>query len=139
MTTEIPLASAINDAEAAFRTHKSDLVLRPIWHQHGSRVEAHILICFLAYVLWQTLQQWMQAIGLGSALRALLDELHRLKSTDVLLPTEDGREIRLRCVSHPEKELAVLLYRLGIAPPRRLTPPRWVPKEVLGCADAARL
>jgi len=127
------------DAEAAFRTQKSELVLRPIWHQVERRVQAHILVCFLAYVLWKTLQQWMQGCGLGSAPRVLLDELSRLKSTDVILPTEEGREIRLRCVSHPEKDLAVLLYRLGIAPPRRLTPPQWVPKEVFACADAADL
>ena len=102
-------------------------------------MQAHILVCFLAYVLWKTLQQWMQTHGLGSAPRTLLNELSRLKSTDVILPTEEGREIRLRCVSQPEKELAVLLYRLGIAPPRRLSPPQWVPKEVLARANAAAL
>jgi transposase len=127
------------DAEAAFRTCKSELVLRPIWHQCEHRVQAHILVCFLAYVLWKTLQQWMQTCGLGSAPRTLLDELSRLKSTDVLLPTEDGRTIRLRCVSQPEKDLAVLLYHLGIAPPRRLSPPQWVPKEVLALASESTL
>jgi hypothetical protein len=124
------------DAEAAFRMHKSDLVLRPIWHQSEQRVQAHILICFLAYVLWKTLQQWMQAAGLGSAPRTLLNELGRLKSTDVILPTAEGREVRLRCVSRPEKELEVLLYRLRITPPSRLQPPHWVPKEILARADA---
>ena len=107
----------LTDAEAAFRTHKSDLVLRPIWHQYEHRVQAHILICFLAYVLWKTLEQWMRASGLGSAPRTLLDEVRRLKSTDVILPTDRGREIRLRCVSRPDEELAVLLYRLGSLPP----------------------
>jgi hypothetical protein len=125
------------DAEAAFRTQKSELVLRPIWHQQESRVQAHILVCFLAYVLWKTLQQWMQASGLGSAPRTLLNELSRLKSTDVILPTAEGREVRLRCVSRPEPDLAVLLYRLGIAPPSRLQPPQWVPKEILARADAS--
>jgi transposase len=127
------------DAEAAFRTQKSELVLRPIWHQHENRVQAHILVCFLAYVLWKTLEQWMQASGLGSAPRTLLNELSRLKSTDVILPTAEGREVRLRCVSRPEPDLAVLLYRLGIAPPSRLQPPQWVPKEILARADAAAL
>jgi len=125
------------DAEAAFRTCKSELVLRPIWHQYERRVQAHILVCFLAYVLWKTLQQWMQFSGLGSAPRTLLNEVSRLKSTDVILPTTEGREVCLRCVSRPEKELAVLLYRLGIAPPSRLHPPDWVSKEVLARADAA--
>jgi hypothetical protein len=125
------------DVEAAFRTQKSELVLRPIWHQHKTRVQAHILVCFLAYVLWKTLQQWMQASGLGSSPRTLLNELSRLKSTDVILPTAEGREVRLRCISQPEPDLAVLLYRLGIAPPRRLNPPQWVPKEILAQPESA--
>jgi hypothetical protein len=115
------------DAEAAFRTQKSQLVLRPIWHQEEKRVQAHILICFLAYVLWKTLEQWMRASGLGSAPRTLLDEVRGLKSMDVILPTDHGREIRLRCVSRAEEPLAILLYRLGIAPPARLQPPCWMP------------
>jgi len=81
----------LTDAEAAFRTHKSDLVLRPIWHHDRDRVQAHILICFLAFVLWKTLEQWMRASGLGSAPRTLLNEVRRLKSTDVILPTDQGR------------------------------------------------
>jgi len=125
------------DAEAAFRTHKSDLVLRPIWHQYENRVQAHILICFLAYVLWKTLEQWMRTSGLGSAPRTLLSELRRLKSTDVILPTDQGRELRLRCVSRPDDPLAVLLYRLRIAPPSRLQPPRWLPKDAIPAASAA--
>jgi len=124
------------DAEAAFRTHKSDLVLRPIWHQYENRVQAHILISFLAYVLWKTLEQWMRTSGLGSAPRTLLNEVRRLKSTDVILPTDQGREIRLRCVSRPDEALAVLLYRLRIAPPSRLQPPCWVPTDVIPAASA---
>jgi hypothetical protein len=127
------------DAEAAFRTHKSELVLRPIWHQYENRVQAHILICFLAYVLWKTLEQWMRTSGLGSAPRALLSEVRRLKSTDVILPTDQGREIRLRCVTRPDEALAVLLYRLRIAPPSRLQPPCWVLQDVIPAASAASL
>jgi hypothetical protein len=115
------------DAEAAFRVHKSELVLRPIYHHKEDRVEAHILVCFLAYVLWKTLERWMEAAGLGSAPRPLLDALDRLKSVDVILGTEGARSVQLRCVSQPEEDLAVLLYRLGIAPPSRLMPPRWLP------------
>jgi len=100
-------------------------------------VQAHILISFLAYVLWKTLEQWMRASGLGSAPRTLLNEIRRLKSTDVILPTDQGREIRLRCVTRPDEALAVLLYRLRIAPPSRLQPPCWVPKETVPAASAA--
>jgi hypothetical protein len=127
----------LTDAEAAFRTHKSDLVLRPIWHHDENRVQAHILICFLAFVLWKTLEQWMRGSGLGSAPRTLLDEVRRLKSTDVILPTDQGRELRLRCVSRADDALAVLLYRLRIAPPSRLQPPQWLPNDTIPTVSAA--
>ena len=55
----------LTEAEAAFRIHKSDLSLRPIWHQKQERVQAHVLVCFLAYVLWKTLGQMCQPAGLG--------------------------------------------------------------------------
>jgi transposase len=124
-------------AEAAFRTHKSELSLRPIWHQHEARVQAHILVCFLAYVLWKTLERWMEASGLGTAPRTLLDEVRQLKSTDVILPTAVGRELRLRCVSQPDESLAVLLSRLGIAPPARVAPPHWTTGQALAAATTA--
>jgi transposase len=110
----------LTEAEAAFRIHKSDLSLRPIWHQSEPRVQAHILVCFLAYVLWKTLEQWQQRAGLGHSPRTILEELRRIQSTDVVLPTEDGRELRLRCVVRPDAAQAALLDRLGLALPERL-------------------
>ena len=110
----------LTEAEAAFRIHKSDLSLRPIWHQSEHRVQAHILVCFLAYVLWKTLEQWQQRAGLGHSPRTILEELRRIQSTDVVLPTEDGRELRLRCVVRPDAAQAALLDRLGLALPERL-------------------
>src|SRR5256712_10119959 len=88
----------LTDAEAAFRIQKSELGIRPVWHQRADRVQAHILVCFLAYVLWKTLEQWQRRAGLGQSPRTILEELRRIQSTDVVLPTEDGRELRLRCV-----------------------------------------
>jgi hypothetical protein len=110
----------LTQAEAAFRIHKSDLSLRPIWHQSEHRVQAHILVCFLAYVLWKTLEQWQQRAGLGHSPRTILEELRRIQSTDVVLPTEDGRELRLRCVVRPDAAQAALLDRLGLELPERL-------------------
>jgi transposase len=104
----------LTQAEAAFRIHKSDLSLRPIWHQKEDRVKAHILVCFLAYVLWKTLEQWQQRAGLGHSPRTILEELRRIQSTDVVLPTEDGRELRLRCIVRPDAAQAALLDRLGL-------------------------
>ena len=110
----------LTEAEAAFRIHKSDLVLRPVWHQKAHRVRAHILVCFLAYVLWKTLAQRCQRAGLGTAPRKVLDELQQLKLVDVVLPTRRGTEIRKRCVSRPTAHQAILLDRLRLALPRQL-------------------
>ena len=110
----------LTDAEAAFRIQKSDLALRPIWHQRADRVQAHILVCFLAYVLWKTLEQWQQRAGLGHSPRTILDELRTIHSTDIVLPTTDEREVRLRCVVRPTRAQALLLDRLGLDLPHRL-------------------
>jgi hypothetical protein len=113
----------LTDAEAAFRIQKSELVIRPIWHQREDRVKAHILVCFLAYVLWKTLEQWQHRAGLGRSPRTILEELGRIQSTDIVLPTTDGREMRLRCVVRPDLAQARLLDRLGLVLPERLRIP----------------
>ena len=108
----------LNQAESAFRTGKSDLHLRPVFHQKTHRVEAHILVCFLALALWRSLEQWMRAKGLGDCARQLLLELDELRSLDVVLPTPETGEVRLRVVARPERALAQLLARLGLALPQ---------------------
>jgi len=115
----------LTEAEAAFRIQKSDLSIRPIWHQRAERVQAHILVCFLAYVLWKTLEQWQQRAGLGNSPRTILEELARIQSTDVVLPLADDsdREIRIRAVVRPDKSQALLLDRLGLRLPERLRIP----------------
>ena len=80
----------LTEAEAAFRIHKSDLRLRPIWHQKEERVLAHILVCFLAYVLWKTLGQRCQRAGLGHEPRRVFEELGKIQLVDVVLPTRQG-------------------------------------------------
>ena len=92
----------LTEAEAAFRIHKSDLRIRPVWHQNEERVQAHILVCFLAYVLWKTLHQMTQAAGLGDEPRRVFEELGKISLVDVVLPTrQKGVEIRRRCVARP--------------------------------------
>jgi transposase len=123
----------LTEAEWAFRVTKDELVIRPVWHQKPERVKAHILVCFLAYVLWKTLGQWMHRSGLGDAPRGLLLELAKIKSGDVVLPvrrladpSEDtppprpARQVRLRCVTAPDEAQKVLLHRLGLTLPQRL-------------------
>lgn len=117
----------LSEAEAAFRIHKSDLCIRPIWHHKQNRIKAHILICFLAYALWKTLQKWQSRAGLGDSPRTILTELSRIHSADIVLPLADGskRELRLRCVVRPEREQHLLLQHLGLTLPERLRPPTW--------------
>jgi transposase len=115
----------LTEAEWAFRITKDELEIRPIWHQKAERVQAHILVCFLAYVLWKTLARWMKASGLGDAPRTLLAELTKIKSGDVVLPTvtrsgQPGRTVRVRCVTTPDKAQKVLLNRLGLRLPQHL-------------------
>lgn len=110
----------LTQAEAAFRIQKDQLRIRPIWHQRTDRVQAHILVCFLAFVLWKTLEMWQSRAGLGNSPRTILEELARIQSNDVILPTQMQGEIRLRCVTQPDTAQAALLERLGIVLPKRL-------------------
>lgn len=107
----------LTEAEAAFRIQKSDLGIRPIWHQKEERVGAHILVCFLAYVLWKTLGQMCRRSGLGNEPRKVIDELGGIKMVDVVMPTRAGVELRRRCLSQPTKAQAILLDRLKLRLP----------------------
>lgn len=116
----------LTEAESAFRVHKSDLGLRPVWHHLEKRVQAHIFVCFLAYAMWKTLEKWQEKAGLGNSPRTLFDELRRIQCTDVVLPLANapGREARIRCVVRPDKSQAYLLGRLGLRLPDRLRIPQ---------------
>jgi transposase len=114
----------LTQAEAAFRIQKDRLEMRPVWHQIERRVTAHILVCFLAYVLYKTLEGWCRRAGLGSSVATVLEEMARIQSTDVVVPTQDGREVRLRCVVRPDRAQSILLEHLGLELPQRLRLPR---------------
>jgi transposase len=118
----------LTEAEAAFRIQKSDLAIRPIWHHKQERIKAHILVCFIAYALWKTLQQWQSRAGLGNSPRTILTELSRITAADVVLPLADNsaRELRLRCVVRPDRSQALLIDRLGLNLPERLRTPQTV-------------
>lgn len=110
----------LTEAEAAFRIHKHDLSIRPIWHQKEDRVLAHILVCFLAFVLWKTLAQLCQRAGLGDEPRRVLKELSEIRLVDVVLPTREGIEIRKRCITKPTEHQSILLQRLGLELPSQI-------------------
>lgn len=110
----------LTEAEAAFRIQKNDLKLRPVWHQREDRVESHILVCFLAYVLWKMLSQMCRSAGLGDEPRQVLEELSRIRLVDVILPTKAGVEIRKRCISKPAEHQAILLHHLNLTLPKTM-------------------
>jgi len=107
----------LQQAEAAFRTSKNDLALRPLYHQKTERVEAHILVCFLALALWRTLEMWMRSKGMGTCARQLLLEVSTIRSMDVILPVKNRGQLRLRVLARPDKPVAQLLAHLGLPLP----------------------
>lgn len=119
----------LTDVEAAFRTQKDQLALRPIWHRLKRRIEAHVLVCFLAYALQKTLEGWCQKAGLGRSPRKVLNELAHIHSTDITFPTTDDRTVRLRCIVRPDKAQADLLNCLGLDLPKRLRLPPGVARH----------
>ena len=110
----------LTEAEAAFRALKSALAIRPVFHQLERRVKAHVLIAFLGYALWVTLKHLLHRRGTGLTPASALAQLATLQSADIVLPTTDGREIRLRRVTRPTPEQQRLLDQLDITLPPHL-------------------
>ena len=136
----------LTEAEASFRALKSELSIRPLFHQKEPRVKAHVMVAFLGYALWVTLKHLLkrrstiipqasyailfsvpihdEASGMESAQplapRKALALLSTLQSADIVLPTTDGRELRLRRITEPTTEQNYLLHQLGISLPERL-------------------
>jgi len=124
----------LTEAEASFRALKSELSIRPLFHQLEPRVKAHVMVAFLGYALWVTLKHSLQRrpamvpkpaasdvdnAQLLSPMRALA-LLSTLHSADIVLPTTDGHEIRLRRITEPTTEQKSLLQQLGISLPEHL-------------------
>ena len=116
----------LTDTEAVFRIQKSGLAIRTIGHHKADRIKAPILICFLAYALWKTLQQWQSRARLGDSPRTILTECSRIQAADIVLPLADAsqRALRIRCVVRPDRPQALLLQRLGLTLPERLRAPQ---------------
>jgi transposase len=110
----------LSEVEAAFRALKSELSIRPLFHQLERRVKAHVLVAFLGYALWVTLKHLLAAKQSNWSASRALAELATLQSADIVLPTTDGREIRLRRVTEPTTEQKRLLNELGIDLPDQL-------------------
>lgn len=128
LRTNLPAESAaelwtkymqLTEAEAAFRALKSALSIRPLFHQLEPRVKAHILVAFLGYALWVTLKHLLQRKQSPLTPARVLTLLATVQSADIVLPTTDGREIRLRRVTTPSPEQNAVLQLLGITLPQR--------------------
>src|SRR5215469_15490641 len=116
----------LTEAEAVFRVLKSELLIRPFFHQLERRVKAHILVAFVGYALWVTLKHWLRRsspIGVPQtplSPASALSLMSTLRSADIILPTTDGREIRLRRITTANEEQRRLLHQLGVTVPERL-------------------
>jgi hypothetical protein len=108
--------------EEAFRTLKSDLAIRPIFHQDQARIEAHVFIAFLAYCLYVTLARRLKPLAPGLTARSALEKFAAVQMVDVHVPTADGRELCLTRYTQPEPELALLLERLQLTLPAQPPP-----------------
>ena len=111
----------LTEAEATFRALKSELSIRPIFHQLERRAKAHILVAFLGYAMWVTLKHLLLRRRSDLSPARALDLLSRLHSADIILPTVAGREIRLRRITTPSAEQRLLLDQLGLELPKRLS------------------
>ena len=115
----------LTQIEAAFKCLKSDMGIRPIYHQLEHRVDAHIMVAFLAYCLTVTLKHRLQAYAPGLTPRAVLEKLASIQMLDVSFPTTDGRRLIMPRHTEPDQEQAVLLHHLKLVipaqPPPRIT------------------
>ncbi len=115
----------LTEIEQAFKELKSDLSIRPIYHQRDDRIEAHIFVAFLAYCLQVTLKQRLRVLAPGLTPRAALEKFSALQMVDVHLPTTDGRHLILSRHTEPEKDQQMLLQQLKLElppqPPPRIT------------------
>jgi len=121
------------EVEAAFKTLKGDLAIRPIFHQEERRIEAHIFVAFLAYCLHVTLGQQLKALAPGLTPRAVLEKFAAVQMIDVYVPTTDGRELSLTRYTQPEPELKLLIEKLKLTLPAQ-APPKITAAEVTHAA-----
>jgi transposase len=112
----------LTEIEAVFRALKSDLAIRPIFHQKDSRIEAHIFVSFLAYCLYITLGQRLRALAPGLTPRAVLEKMSAIQMVDVWMPTTDGRLLILPRYTQPEKDHQILLHHLHLQLPSQPSP-----------------
>jgi transposase len=112
----------LTHVEEAFRDLKGDLGVRPVYHQKDSRIQAHIMVAFLAYCLHVTLRTRLRRHAPGLTVRQVLYHLATIQMLDVHLPTTDGRQLILTRYTEPEKAQLMLLAQLQLELPSQPPP-----------------
>ena len=120
----------LTEVEAAFRTLKSELAIRPLFHQLEKRVKAHVLVAFLGYALLVTLKHLLKRVGSEYSSAKALQRLSELYSVDIVLPTIEGREIWLRRITKLDDEQQRILYQLQLPLPEPSAP-----IQILKCSE----
>lgn len=111
------------EIEEAFKNLKGDLGIRPIYHQLDNRIEAHIFVCFLGYCIQVSLREKLKSLAQGLTPRAVIEKFATLQMVDVHVPTNDGRHLEMPRYTQPDKDLKLLLTRMGLELPPQ-PPPR---------------
>jgi hypothetical protein len=118
---------------------KSDLAIRPVFHQLEKRVEAHLFVAFMGYCLMTTLRKHLEPLAPGLSPRAVLEQLAAIQMVDVCLPTSDDRWLVMPRYTEPESEQAMLLEKLGLSlppqPPPRIRAGKLLLREPAGESD----
>jgi hypothetical protein len=112
----------LSEVEAAFRDLKGDLAIRPIFHQHEARIEAHIFVAFMAYCLHVTLNQLLKQRAPGLTPRVVLEKLAAMQLLNVHFPTTDGRELVFTRYTEPESDQQLFLAQLDWNLPQQARP-----------------
>src|ERR1700736_154025 len=120
----------LTEVEAAFRSLKSELKIRPLFHQLERRVKAHVLVAFLGYALLVTLKHLLKRSASEHSPAQALKRLSEVYSVDIVLPTLEGREIWLRRISKLDDEQQKILFQLQLPLPERLEP-----TQILKCSE----
>jgi hypothetical protein len=120
----------LTEVEAAFRTLKSELAIRPLFHPLERRVKAHVLVAFLGYALLVTLKHLLKRGGSEYSPANVLKRLAEVYSVDIVLPTLEGPEIWLRRISKLDDEQQKVLFQLQLPLPERLEP-----TQILKCSE----
>ena len=117
------------NVEQAFKELKSDLGIRPVYHQLEQRVDAHIFVAFLSYCLQATLRQKLRSSALGLTSQAVLETLSRIQMIDVSFPTSDGKLLKMQRYTEPQPEHKLILEQLKLELPPQ-SPPKIYSEQI---------